>query len=210
MQISRILHLSLFSWVFLASAVGLAAGKAAAAVKSADLKGTRYCRDEFKLRELTPITHLDERNKIDRIVISKKGRKLYLLSGERVYKAYDVTFGFGFYDGNKIRQGDGRTPEGMYRVELKNAKSSYHKALRVSYPNARDKAFAKAKGVDPGGDIMIHGLPKDESSEIRRWAMTQAHTYFNWTQGCIAVTDQEIDEIFSVVGVNTEIEICPR
>ena len=105
---------------------------------------------------------------------------------------------------------DGRTPEGIYHVELKNAQSAYHKALRVSYPNERDKAFAKANGVNPGGDIMIHGFPSADTKDLQRYALSQTHPQVNWTQGCVAVTDKEIEEIFSLVAVNTTIEICPR
>lgn len=181
-----------------------------APVKSADLTGTQYCQDETKLKTLSPIAHLDERNEIDRIVVSKKSRELYLISQGRVYKTYKVAFGFGFYDGNKVKMGDGRTPEGIYRVELKNAQSAYRKALRVSYPNDRDKAFAKASGVNPGGDIMIHGFPVADNKELQRYALSQTHPQLNWTQGCVAVTDKEIEEIFALVAVNTTIEICPR
>lgn len=181
-----------------------------APIKSADLTGTQYCQDETKLKNLAAISHLDERNEIDRIVVSKKSRELYLISQGRLFKTYKVTFGFGFYQGNKVKMGDGRTPEGIYRVELKNAQSAYHKALRVSYPNERDKAFAKASGAAPGGDIMIHGFPSADTKELQRYALSQTHPQLNWTQGCVAVTDKEIDEIFSLVAVNTTIEICPR
>ncbi len=182
----------------------------APAVKAADLTGTQYCKDETKLKSLSSISYLDERNEIDRIVVSKKSRELYLISQGRIYKTYKVAFGFGFYGGNKEKMADGRTPEGIYHVELKNAQSAYHKALRVSYPNERDKAFAKANGVNPGGDIMIHGFPSADTKDLQRYALSQTHPQVNWTQGCVAVTDKEIEEIFSLVAVNTTIEICPR
>lgn len=196
------------SLVMLSTSLVMAAGKVAD--KAADLTGTQYCGDETQIKSLPQINHLDERNQIDRVLISKKGRKLYLLSQGRIYKSYDVAFGFGFYGGNKVAQGDGRTPEGIYNVELKNDKSAYYRALRVSYPNDRDKAFAKANGVATGGDIMIHGFPNADSKDLQRYALTQTHPMLNWTQGCIAVTDKEIEEIFSLVAVKTTIEICPR
>lgn len=196
------------SVVMLLTSMGFAASNSV--VKTADLTGTLYCLDETKLKGLTEIVHLDERNQVDRIVVSKKSRKLFLLSQGRLYKSYDAAFGPGFYDGHKIKKGDGRTPEGIYSVELKNAQSAYRKALRVSYPNARDKAFAKANRVDPGGDIMIHGFPSAADKELERYALSQTHPQLNWTQGCVAVTDKEIDEIFSLIKVNTAIEICPR
>lgn len=183
---------------------------AAPLVKPSQMTGATFCQDQEKLKTLTPIVHLDERNMIDRIVIQKSTKQLHLLSQGRIYKTYNVAFGFGFTDGNKIKMKDGRTPEGLYHVELKNAQSSYHRALRVSYPNANDIAFAKANGVNPGSDIMIHGFPSGKDQEIARWALSETHPKLNWTQGCIAVTDKEIEEIFSLVAVKTTIEICPR
>jgi murein L,D-transpeptidase YafK len=195
--------------LLLLQAIGVSAADKATLTKRADLNGTEYCSNEVKLKKLSPLLHLDERNQIDRIVISKKDKKLYLLSQGRLYKTYQTAFGFGFEQGNKSKMADGRTPEGLYKVELKNDKSAYSKALRVSYPNERDKAFAKAKGVNPGGDIMIHGFPNKDEKELTRAQIIEAHPAINWTQGCIAVTNQEIEEIFSLVAVNTTIEICP-
>lgn len=206
MQVLNLKSILSLSFVMLSTSLALSAP----VVKTADLTGTQYCQDETQLKNLATIAHLDEKNEVDRIVVSKKSRELYLISNGRLYKSYKVAFGFGFYEGNKVKMADGRTPEGIYRVELKNAQSAYHKALRVSYPNDRDKAFAKANGVVPGGDIMIHGFPSADNKELQRYALSQTHPQLNWTQGCVAVTDKEIDEIFSLVAVNTTIEICPR
>ena len=195
-----------FSVTLIISSVVLAAQ----AIKPSQLQGTQYCQDEEKLKMLTSIVHLDERNGIDRIVIQKKTKQLHLMSQGRIFKTYNVAFGFGFLEGNKVKMKDGRTPEGLYHVELKNAQSSYHRALRVSYPNAYDKAFAKAHGVNAGSDIMIHGFPSGKNQGQQRWALSETHPRLDWTQGCIAVTDKEIEEIFSLVAVNTAIEICPR
>ena len=191
------------------ASVGFAAGKSNL-VKPSKMDGAKYCQNQEKLKALTSVVHLDERNRIDRIVIQKSTKQLHLLSQGRIYKTYNVAFGFGFSEGNKVKMSDGRTPEGLYRVELKNARSAYHRALRVSYPNAYDVAFAKANGVNPGSDIMIHGFPSGKDKEFARWALSETHPKLNWTQGCIAVTDKEIEEIFSLVTVNTAIEICPR
>lgn len=209
MHVSNFKPIFCLSLVLLFASAGIAAGKATL-VKPSDLSGTEYCRNEEKLKTLTAIVHLDERNSVDRIVIQKKTKQLHLLSQGRIYKTYNVAFGFGFLEGNKIKMQDGRTPEGIYHVELKNAQSSYHRALRVSYPNAKDIAFAKANGVNPGSDIMIHGFPSGKDKAKARWALSETHPKLDWTQGCVAVTDNEIEEIFSLVAVNTTIEICPR
>jgi len=103
----------------------------------------------------------------------------------------------------KEREGDARTPEGYYIIDAKYAASHYHKALHVSYPNAEDRARAAKMGVSPGGAIMIHGLPNGEG-----W-LGAAHRLYDWTLGCIAVTDEEIDEIFTLVPVGTPVEIRP-
>jgi len=119
-----------------------------------------------------------------------------LLRGESVLRSYRVALGREPV-GHKEREGDGRTPEGRYTIDLRNPKSRYHLALRISYPNEADRARAREMGVDPGGDIMIHGL-KD--------GLPREH---DWTQGCIAVTDGEMDEIWSLVPEGTPIVINP-
>lgn len=184
----------------------------AASVKPAQLKETLYCQDQEKLKGLASVVHLDERNKIDRIVIQKKTKQLHLISQGRIYKTYNVAFGFGSLEGNKIQAKDGRTPEGFYHVELKKGlgESSYTQALRVSYPNDFDKAFARSLGVNTGGDIMIHGFPSNPNKARQLSALEVTHPRLDWTEGCIAVTNEEIKEIFSAVEVNTSIEICPR
>ena len=105
--------------------------------------------------------------------------------------------------GDKVRRGDMRTPEGLFRIEARNPRSRYHLALRISYPDAAHTARARALGVSPGGDIMIHGLP-----ERQAW-VGAAHRDFDWTEGCIAVTNAEIEEIWQVVRVGTPIHIKP-
>lgn len=143
---------------------------------------------------------------VDQIVIGKDQRKMLLLAKGKVLKQYHVSLGTSPV-GKKDRSGDGKTPEGSYFVESKNPNSKFHLALRVSYPNAQDDETAKKLGLDPGGDIMIHGFPNDEAYNIL--ANILHGTFANWTQGCVAVTNSEIEEIYPRVAEDTAIEICP-
>jgi len=120
----------------------------------------------------------------------------------KVIKSYRVALGPNSV-GPKIRQGDHRTPEGKYRIDGKNAHSHYHLALHISYPDSKDRERARKFGVSPGGDIMIHRLPD-------RYAyLGSLHTKYDWTDGCIAVTNAEIEEIWKLVAVGTEVEVNP-
>lgn len=140
--------------------------------------------------------------KADSILILKKDHVMELLAGGRVIRNYKVALGQGGL-APKERQGDGRTPEGHYVIDARNAVSHYHKALHVSYPNSEDRTRAAKSGVSPGGDIMIHGLPNGKG-----W-VGAAHRLYDWTLGCIAVTDEEIDEVWELVPVGTPVEIRP-
>jgi murein L,D-transpeptidase YafK len=138
----------------------------------------------------------------DRIIVYKSRHKMELLGNGKVIKSYKIALG-GNPVGAKTRQGDHRTPEGHYRIDTKNAHSQFHLSLHVSYPNAEDRESARKLGVSPGGDIMIHGLPD-------RYAYLGAlHRNYDWTDGCIAVTNAEIEEIWKLVPVGTEVEIRP-
>lgn len=138
--------------------------------------------------------------KADLIVVAKADRRLTLYQDGRVIRQYRVSLGFN-PDGHKQKQGDGRTPEGRYTISGRNPHSVAHLSLRVSYPNAADKARARAAGVDPGGDIMIHGI-------LNGWGwLGSLHLLRDWTQGCIAVTDAEIREIWALVPDGTPIHI---
>lgn len=138
----------------------------------------------------------------DKIVVVKGERRLYLVRGGQVLKSYRVALGHE-PKGTKLHQGDGRTPEGLYRVSGFNAASRFFRSIRISYPNEEDVRRARALGQPAGGDIMIHGLaPERRSYGAEHWR-------FNWTNGCIAVTDAEIDEIWRRVEVGTPIEIRP-
>lgn len=130
----------------------------------------------------------------DLIVVSKKRREMVLLRGESVLRTYRVALGREPV-GPKRQEGDGRTPEGRYIIDYRNANSKFHLSLHISYPDAADVARAREAGVDAGGDIMIHGLKDGVRMEG------------DWTQGCIAVTDEEMDEIWGLVEEGTAIWI---
>jgi murein L,D-transpeptidase YafK len=138
--------------------------------------------------------------KVDRVVLVKTKHKLLLLSGDHVVKSYRVALGRGGL-APKQRQGDGRTPEGLYRIDYRNPASKFHLALHISYPQTADKQRAQRLGVSPGGDIMIHGLPPEYS-----WVGSK-HRLSDWTEGCIAVTDSEIEEIWELVPDGTPVEV---
>ena len=140
--------------------------------------------------------------KADRIVVEKSKRTLALMDGSRILKTYKVALG-GQPVGAKDRQGDHKTPEGIYSVDAKNPNSQFYKALHISYPNPADRANARKLGVSPGGDVEIHGLGA-------KWGWIGAkHLLTDWTDGCIAVTNEEIDEIYPLVKIGTTVEIRP-
>jgi murein L,D-transpeptidase YafK len=136
------------------------------------------------------------------ILVEKSARQLSLLRDDAILKTYQIGLG-GDPIGPKDREGDSRTPEGRYTINFKNDASRFHLSLRVSYPDANDKARAAAAGVSPGSDIMIHGLPNGMG-----WLGAALRAY-DWTDGCIAVTNAEIEEIWSLVETGTSIEIRP-
>jgi murein L,D-transpeptidase YafK len=138
----------------------------------------------------------------DRIVVMKSKRKMLLLREGKVIRRYSIGLGQSPV-GPKQRQGDSKTPEGLYTISGRNPASDYHLALRISYPNEADIERAGQAGDDPGGDIMIHGLPNDEPKPAKPARMS------DWTVGCIAVTDEEIEEIWRLVPDGTPIEINP-
>ena len=138
----------------------------------------------------------------DKILILKSARKLQLLHGTKVLKEYKVALGTHPV-GAKEREGDGKTPEGEYVIDYRNQNSQFHRALHVSYPNQQDRERAKKSKADPGGMIMIHGLGKGYG-----W-VGSAHTLHDWTLGCVAVTNEEIEEIWKLVPDGTKVEIRP-
>ena len=136
----------------------------------------------------------------DKVLIEKKERRLRLFSKGEVIKTYKIALG-GNPVGPKERQGDNKTPEGTYIIDSRNSNSGYHLSLHISYPNEKDKMRAKELGVSPGGDIMIHGIKNGLS-----W-VGASHAELDWTKGCIAVTDEEMEEIYELVPNGTIVEI---
>lgn len=143
-----------------------------------------------------------EKGPAEKILIEKKERRLSLISNGKVLKTYKIALG-GNPNGPKERQGDNKTPEGTYFIDSRNQDSRYHISLHISYPNEMDKRRAKERGVSPGGDIMIHGIKNGYSS------VGDLHSEYDWTEGCIAVTDEEIEEIERLVPNGTIVEIRP-
>jgi tetratricopeptide (TPR) repeat protein len=138
----------------------------------------------------------------DKVLIEKKERRLTLLSKGEVIKTYKIALG-GDPVGPKERQGDNKTPEGTYIIDSRNNNSEYYRSLHISYPNEKDKMRAKELGVTPGGDIMIHGIKNGLA-----W-VGGSHAEVDWTKGCIAVTDEEMEEIYKLVPNGAIVEIRP-
>lgn len=137
---------------------------------------------------------------IDRIVVEKSARRMMLYQHGKIVRSYEMALGFA-PDGDKSRQGDGRTPEGIYRINRLNDRSAYHLSLGLDYPQPAEVARAAAGGYNPGGDIMIHGQPNSfpDAAVIKG----------DWTAGCIAVSNAEIREIFAATPIGTEVEVRP-
>lgn len=133
---------------------------------------------------------------VTQIQVHKADRKMYLFHHDRVLKTYDIALGFT-PEGHKQFEGDGKTPEGQYYISHKNPDSKFHLSLGISYPNEADIAFAEAQGKSPGGDIFIHGGPNTPI------------TSRDWTWGCIALTDREMERVYAMVNPGTPIFILP-
>ncbi len=146
--------------------------------------------------------HANGEGTVDRVIVNKAKREVLWMHAGNMVRAYRVALGRNPV-GPKTKQGDGKTPEGIYSISGRNAASAFHRALRVSYPNSADRAQAKRLGVAPGGDIMIHGLPNGQGH------IGKAHLQTDWTEGCIAVTNAEIEEIWGLVRDGTRVEINP-
>ena len=135
--------------------------------------------------------------KVTSIQVHKADRKMYLLHKDKVLEEYDIALGFA-PEGHKQFEGDGKTPEGVYFITHHNPKSRYHLSVGISYPNEADRAFARAQNKSPGGDIMIHGRTKYKGTNKG-----------DWTAGCIAVKDREMEQIYAMVTARTPIVIMP-
>jgi len=149
--------------------------------------GLAGCATKFKAYDGPQVT---------RIEVFKGARVLQLIGGKTLLKKYNFELGFA-PTGHKQIEGDGRTPEGAYRIDRLNPNSRFHLSVGISYPNAKDRAVAKSMGKSPGGDIFIHGTPDGYVGKD------------DWTWGCIAVTNAEMEEIYAMVTIGTVIYIYP-
>ena len=149
-----------------------------------------------------PMTSLPSGTKADSVLVLKRERKLILLLNNQKVKEYSIALG-GKPIGKKIMEGDERTPEGRYKLDYRNPNSMAHLSIRISYPDQNDVAQARAKGVSPGGAVMIHGLPKGFGYFGR------LHRLLDWTDGCIGVTNLEMEEIWRCLPEGSPIEIRP-
>lgn len=131
------------------------------------------------------------------VVVNKGDRRMYLLHHDQILEQYEFDLGFA-PTGDKKVKGDGKTPEGTYYIDRKNPRSSFHLSLGISYPNNEDRAEAKALGRQPGGDIFIHGQPNLKRAKGR-----------DWTAGCIAVKNREVEQIYAMVKTGTTITLRP-
>ena len=144
----------------------------------------------------------EEPQMADLVLVVKSVSRLYLIRAGEEFDSFKVAFGAN-PKGHKQQQGDERTPEGRYILDYKNSNSSFYKSIHISYPNAQDRKNARKRGVDPGGDIMIHGQLNGYEG------FSAIAQLFNWTNGCIAVKNHEMDIVWRAVKVGTPIEIRP-
>lgn len=138
----------------------------------------------------------------DRVVVRKSERTLYLMRGDAVLRSFKVALGLE-PEGHKTREGDFRTPEGRYALIERNVDSDFFLSIRISYPNDADKRQARRRGHAPGGAIMIHGQPNDPTRSLEYYRRT------DWTNGCIAVSNADMVDIWLMTARNTPIEILP-
>ncbi|MFD0998267.1 murein L,D-transpeptidase family protein [Ohtaekwangia kribbensis] len=149
-----------------------------------------------------PEERLPAHTRIDKLVVIKSERTMHAYAKGKLVKVYSIAIGRNAV-GDKEYEGDKRTPEGSYYIEGKNPNSGYHKNLGISYPDKTDQQEANAKGVRAGGDVKIHGLKNGMG------LLGKFHRLRNWTAGCIAVTDEEMDELYDAVAIGTPIIIRP-
>lgn len=150
-----------------------------------------------EIRRHTPITEIQ---------VFKAKRELYLLHQDQVVRRYPMRLGFQPI-GHKTQEGDGKTPEGRYTIDWRNPNSLFYKSLHISYPNKQDLAQAKARGVSAGGDVMIHGSTNSETAKLPK--MMDYMPNKDWTWGCVAVTNNTMDEIWKLVDNGTAIALFP-
>lgn len=162
------------------------------------LLATGYCAAQ-PLVNMDPLPPL----KADSVLVRKSEKTLYLLKDGKPMKRYHVVFG-PRAKGPKLQEGDERTPEGSYTLDRKNPNSRFYKSIRVSYPNEADIARAQKYNVEPGGNIMIHGTKNTWNTKTAARAKN-----YNWTDGCIALSNSDMDELWEAIEVGTPITIQP-
>lgn len=167
-------------------------------VSGADEKSTIQQQKRIRMQGRQPVL----RGAVDSLVVYKSLREMVAFSKKHKVKTYVISLG-SVPEGKKCKRDDRKTPEGLYNIDSKNAASIYHRNLGVSYPNAADRSYARKHGLDTGGDIKIHGLPNQPRYSI------ESYLYHDWTWGCIAVSNGEIDELYRVVAVGTPVLILP-
>jgi len=156
----------------------------------------------FTIAIIAAIVGADACVKADKVLVVKSERKMYLLKNGEIINSYAISLGSQPL-GPKQQLGDKKTPEGLYTLDRRNAKSKYYKSIHISYPNEKDRLQAAQRAVDPGGEIALHGLPAKTDDEA--WDYIER----DWTDGCIAVTNDEMQEIWDLVDDHTPIEILP-
>ncbi|MBP9679774.1 MAG: L,D-transpeptidase [Bacteriovorax sp.] len=173
-----------------------------------------YCLQEDTLNTTLVNNTASLIGKIDYIVVSKMNQKVFLFSGNKIVRIYPVVFGKNPI-GAKQFEGDLKTPEGHYFIAEKNPESKYYKSLQISYPNKEESEYAHSQGKLPGSEIMFHGLPNVNANEsigerFKRIGITKAQSMgINWTRGCMAMTNENIDEMYTLISLKTLVEICP-
>lgn len=158
------------------------------------LTGCSYCTSQESTNKIA------EDVVIDSLVVEKSDRTLSIFSNKKKIKEYKIGLGHT-PTGKKQFEGDGKTPEGLYFIDAKSAVSKYHKNLNISYPNAEDVKYAKSIGKSAGGDIKIHGLPNAFNPKT--------YIVSDWTLGCIALSNEEIDELYQHIKLGSPILILP-
>lgn len=149
---------------------------------------------------LPPVADTPLQGPVDRILVEKSARRMTVFRDEAVLKTYQIALGFA-PQGAKTVQGDGRTPEGLFRIDRRNAQSKFHLSLGLAYPHASHRAAAERLGQSAGGDIMIHGQP----NLLPDGMVMQG----DWTAGCIAISNAEMQDLFAAVAIGTTVEIRP-
>lgn len=138
----------------------------------------------------------------DKVIVDKSERKLHLMRDGEAFRSFDIALGLAPV-GDKEAEGDNRTPEGLYSLDLRNPNSDYFLSIRISYPNANDRTAARENGVDPGGQIMIHGQPNEPTYSLAYYRRA------DWTNGCIAVSNSDMIDIWLMTPDGVPIEILP-